>query len=119
MRAGTARQILAAATGDKTMHHFGHSKALPALMGAALLGLAASAAHAEMANYPSKPVRVVVGFSAGGPTDVVARAFADFAARSLGKPFVIDNKPGANTILAAEAVASAPADGCTLLVGAT
>nr|WP_231973670.1 tripartite tricarboxylate transporter substrate-binding protein [Variovorax sp. HW608] len=77
------------------------------------------AAHAEAPNYPSKPVRIVVGFSAGGPTDVIARAFADFAARSLGKPFVIDNKPGANTILAAEAVASAPADGYTLLVGAT
>ena len=79
----------------------------------------AGPASAQTAAYPSKPVRIVVGFSAGGPTDVVARAFADFASRSLGQPFVVDNKPGANTILAAEAVASAPADGYTLLVGAT
>ena len=75
----------------------------------ALLGLAALAhlAHAQDA-YPAKPIRLVVGFPAGGPTDVVARAFGDFAARSLGQPVVVDNKPGANTILAAEAVASAP-----------
>lgn len=50
---------------------------------------------------------------------MVARAFADHASRALGQPFVIDNKPGANTILAAQAVASAPADGYTLLFGAT
>ena len=74
-------------------------------------------AHAQ-APYPTKPIRLVVGFPAGGPTDVVARAFSDFAARSLGQPVVVDNKPGANTILAAEAVASAPADGYTLLLGA-
>jgi tripartite-type tricarboxylate transporter receptor subunit TctC len=103
------------------MHHIQQSNALlqAAFLGAALFGAVAPTARAEAANYPSKPVRIVVGFSAGGPTDVVARAFADFAARSLGKPFVIDNKPGANTILAAEAVASAPADGYTLIVGAT
>ena len=85
----------------------------------ALLGLAALAhlAHAQDA-YPAKPIRLVVGFPAGGPTDVVARAFGDFAARSLGQPVVVDNKPGANTILAAEAVASAPPDGYTLLLGA-
>ena len=77
----------------------------------------ALAAHAQ--TWPAKPVRILVGFSAGGPTDVVARAFADHASRALGQPFVVDNKPGANTILAAEAVASAPADGYTLLLGAT
>ena len=77
----------------------------------------ASVAHAQAA-YPTKPIRLVVGFPAGGPTDVVARAFGDFAARALGQPVVVDNKPGANTILAAEAVASAPPDGYTLLLGA-
>ncbi len=76
-------------------------------------------AMAQTAAYPSKPVKLVVGFAAGGPTDVVARAFADHASRLLGQPFIIDNKPGANTILAAQAVASAPADGYTLLFGAT
>ncbi len=88
-------------------------------LGVALAALlAAGTAFAQIA-WPTKPVRLVVGFSAGGPTDVVARAFADHAARALGQPVVVDNKPGANTILAAEAVASAPADGHTLLLGAT
>ena len=90
---------------------FAHAMALTTL-------LVASTAGAQAA-WPAKPVRLVVGFSAGGPTDVVARAFADHAARALGQPFVVENKPGANTILAAEAVASAPADGYTLLLGAT
>ncbi len=85
---------------------------------AALLLAAAGPAHAQ-ATYPNKPVRIVVGFSAGGPTDVMARAFAEYAGRKLGQSFIVENKPGANTILAAEAVASAPADGYTLLVGAT
>ncbi|XAH21842.1 tripartite tricarboxylate transporter substrate binding protein [Xylophilus sp. GW821-FHT01B05] len=80
--------------------------------------MVASNAFAQ-APYPTKPVRLVVGFSAGGPTDVVARAFADYATRALGQSFIVDNKPGANTILAAEAVAGAPADGYTLLLGAT
>lgn len=86
---------------------------------AAAFMLGASCSHAQAPAYPTQPVRIVVGFSAGGPTDVVARAFADFAARALGQSFVVDNKPGANTILAAQAVASAPADGYTLLMGAT
>lgn len=86
----------------------------------AATGLAlALAAHAQAPAWPSKPVRVLVGFSAGGPTDVVARAFSDHASRALGQPFVVDNKPGANTILAAEAAVAAPADGYTLLLGAT
>ncbi|HVR53717.1 MAG TPA: tripartite tricarboxylate transporter substrate-binding protein [Pseudorhodoferax sp.] len=92
--------------------------------GAALLAVAAmAAAQSAPAAWPAKPVRIVVGFSAGGPTDVVARAFADHATRELGQPVIVENRPGANTILAAEAeaeaVASAPADGTTLLLGAT
>ena len=88
----------------------------------AVLGLSATLAAVATAHaqtWPAKPVRILVGFSAGGPTDVVARAFADHASRALGQPFIVDNKPGANTILAAEAVAAAPADGYTLLLGAT
>lgn len=83
------------------------------------LALISSTSFAQAPAYPAKPVRLIVGFAAGGPTDVVARAFADYAGRTLGQPFVVDNKPGANTILAAQAVASAPADGYTLLFGAT
>ena len=85
----------------------------------AAIGLSAALAAAHAQTWPAKPVRVLVGFSAGGPTDVVARAFADYASRALGQPFVVDNKPGANTILAAEAAVAAPADGYTLLLGAT
>ena len=88
---------------------------------AAIVLVVSGIAHAQTgaAAYPIKPVKLVVGFAAGGPTDVVARAFADHASRALGQPFIIDNKPGAGTIIAAQAVASAPADGYTLLFGAT
>ena len=80
---------------------------------AAMVFIASGAAHAQAgaAGYPIKPVKLVVGFAAGGPTDVVARAFADHASKALSQPFIIDNKPGAGTIIAAQAVASAPADG--------
>ncbi|OZI18693.1 twin-arginine translocation pathway signal [Bordetella genomosp. 9] len=85
---------------------------------AAALLLVAGSATAQAA-YPDKPVRIIVGFSPGGPTDVVARSFASYAGQALGQTFVVENRPGANTILAAEAVAKAPADGYTLLFGAT
>ncbi len=87
------------------------------VVAAALLTLMANSVGAQA--WPNKTVRIVVGFSAGGPTDVVARAFAEHASRALGQPVIVENKPGANTILAAEAVASAPADGYTLLMAAT
>ena len=87
------------------------------LSAAALMGLVVTSAGAQA--WPNKPVRIVVGFSAGGPTDVLARAFAEHASRALGQSVIVENKPGANTILAAEAVASAAADGYTLLMAAT
>ncbi len=89
------------------------------LAAAALLPLAAASTWAQAPAWPAKPLRIVVGFSAGGPTDVVARIFAEHASRALGQPVIVENKPGANSILAAEAVASAPADGYTLLLAAT
>jgi tripartite-type tricarboxylate transporter receptor subunit TctC len=74
--------------------------------------------HAQT-TWPAKPVRIVVGFAAGGPTDVVARAFAEHATRALGQPFIVESKPGANSTLAAESVASATPDGHTVLFAAT
>lgn len=79
--------------------------------GAAALALPAWA----QASYPTKPLRLVVGFSAGGPTDVVARIVGARLALLLGQPVVVDNRPGANAVLAADAVAKAPADGHTVL----
>ena len=80
---------------------------------AALLPLTAHAADPK--KYPERPVRVVVGFSAGGTTDVVARIMAKELTAELGQSFVIDNKPGAGSNIATEQVARAEADGYTLL----
>ena len=67
-------------------------------------------------DYPSKPVTVIVPFSAGGPTDQVARQLAARFAEKLGQPFVVENVTGGNTIIATGRLARAPADGYTLLV---
>lgn len=65
--------------------------------------------------YPSRPLRMVVGFSAGGPADVVARIVANKLKEFLGQTVIVENRPGANAVLAADAVAHAPADGYTVL----
>jgi len=70
------------------------------------------------AAWPNQPVKLLVGFTAGGPTDIVARALADPLGKALGQPVIVDNRPGANTIIAAQAVAQAK-DGHTLLMAAT
>jgi len=83
-----------------------------------LLAAAAGAATAQTsADFPSRPVKLLVPFAAGGPTDVVARILADFlTARWNGQSVVIENRPGAGTIVATAAVANSPADGYTMLV---
>lgn len=67
-------------------------------------------------DFPNRPIRMVVPFPAGGPTDLLARVVGQRMAEALRQPIVIDNKPGANTIIGADAVAKAPADGYTLLM---
>lgn len=67
-------------------------------------------------DYPAKPVRLLVGFSAGSATDIIARIVAASLNARLGQPFVVENRPGANGLLAANAVAKSNADGYTLLV---
>ena len=81
------------------------------------LSLAASPAFAQSA-YPAKPVKIVVPVTTGGPSDLVARILADKLSASLGKPVVIENRPGASQSVGAAAVAKADADGYTLLQAA-
>jgi len=84
---------------------------------AAMGGLFALTVQAQ--SYPSKPVRVVVPYPPGGPTDIVARVLFQQVAESTGQQFLIDNRAGAGGNIGAEAVAKAPADGYTLLIGTT
>jgi tripartite-type tricarboxylate transporter receptor subunit TctC len=79
--------------------------------------LLTSALCASAQTWPARPVKLLVGFAAGGPTDLVARVIAQRLTQQTGQPFVVENRPGANGTLAAkEVIASAP-DGYTLLVG--
>jgi tripartite-type tricarboxylate transporter receptor subunit TctC len=82
----------------------------------ASLASALSFTAAAQGSYPDKSVRIVVGFSAGGATDVVARLLAKELSEELGQSFIVENKPGAGSNIATEYVVRAPADGYTLLM---
>jgi tripartite-type tricarboxylate transporter receptor subunit TctC len=82
--------------------------------GAAALPVVSRMAHAQA--YPTRPVRLVVGYPAGGPVDILARLMGQYLSEKLGQPFVVENRPGAASNVATEAVTRAPPDGYTLLL---
>jgi tripartite-type tricarboxylate transporter receptor subunit TctC len=82
--------------------------------GAAAVPMLAPVARAQA--YPSRPVRIIVGFPPGGAADITARLMGQWLSERLAQPFVVENRPGAGTNIATEAVANAPADGYTLLL---
>jgi len=89
-------------------------------LGAGAVALPSVLRTARAQAYPSRAVRMIVGFAAGGPTDITARLIGQSLSERLGQQFIIENRPGAGSNLAVEAVVRAPADGYTLLVaGAT
>jgi len=92
-----------------------HSWGGPLLMGAALVPFAAGEALAQA--WPQKPIRVVIGFAAGGPPDVALRILVPKLSENLGQPVIVENRPGAGASTAMEFAAKAAPDGYTLAVG--
>ena len=86
------------------------------LLAACAAALPAAARSASAQAYPTRPVRIVVGFAAGGSTDIGARLIGQWLQERLGQSFVIENRPGAGTNIATESVVRAPPDGYTLLM---
>src|SRR3979490_2042878 len=84
------------------------------ILGLCAVVLLGGPAFAE--TYPARPIRLVVGYSPGGGNDLIARIVAAKLQEKLGQPVLVDNKPGAQSIVAAEMVAKSPSDGYTLLV---
>jgi tripartite-type tricarboxylate transporter receptor subunit TctC len=79
------------------------------------VALSAISSRARAQAYPTRPVRIIVGFPAGGPTDIVARVIAQWLSERLGQEFFVENRPGAASNIGTEAALRAPPDGYTLL----
>src|SRR5262245_44631537 len=98
----------------------GHAMKLPRreflYLAAGAAALPAMSRVAVAQTYPTRPVRILVGFGAGGGSDITARLLGQLLSERLGHPFVIENRPGAGTNVATEAVVKATADGYTLLL---
>ncbi|MDM0037819.1 tripartite tricarboxylate transporter substrate binding protein [Variovorax sp. J22G21] len=90
--------------------------ALFALAGLLVLGMSSNAGAADA--YPSKPIRIIVGYGAGGAVDLIARSVGQRMASTLGQPVIVENKPGAGTNIAVKALITSPSDGYTLMLAA-
>lgn len=82
----------------------------------AAFSLEAGISHAQ--EYPVKPIRMIIPYSAGGTTDILGRIAAEKLGKALGQAIIVENKPGANSMIGTAQVANAPADGYTLLLTA-
>src|SRR5471030_1446618 len=82
-----------------------------------LLALLPATAAQAQSDYPSRPVHIVVGFGAGSAADLTARVLGQRLSQTLGQSFVVENKPGGGSTIAAEQVSRAPKDGYTLFMG--
>src|ERR671923_302769 len=83
----------------------------------AVLGLSLSTGALAQDAYPSKPIRILVGYAAGGGNDIIVRVMQPEMQKGLGQPVIVENKPGAQGIIAAELAAKSPPDGYTLMMG--
>ena len=83
------------------------------MAGAAVLAL--PLAHAQAQSYPDRPIKLVVPFAPGGATDILGRLLATSLGERLGQPVVVENRPGAGTVVAGALVAKAPPDGLSLI----
>jgi tripartite-type tricarboxylate transporter receptor subunit TctC len=104
------------------MDRLSRSTLLRAFFGAIALtaiGIISVSAEEDPAKYPTRPIHVIVGFTAGGGNDIIARVVGQKLSESLGQPVIIENKPGGGAIVATEYVAKSAPDGYTLLVGAS
>ena len=92
-------------------------RGIAAIVAATFGVLGAATAQAQSGPWPSKPVRILVGASPGGGTDIIARMLAEKYQNAFGQPFVVENRPGAANTIASDVTAKSPPDGYTLLVG--
>jgi len=88
-----------------------------ALLGALVLSTGFGLSATAQAKYPDKPIKIIVGFAAGGPTDIVARLIANRLDKVLGQPVIVENKPGGGSNIASAEAARAKPDGYTLFLG--
>src|SRR5712675_3357200 len=83
------------------------------------IAVASAAAQEDPSKYPARAIHIIVGFTAGGGNDIIARVYGQKLSESFGQPVIIDNKPGGGAIVATEYVAKSAPDGYTLLVSAS